>query len=61
MAPIPNPNPKPNKYIYSESFERLWDKLDIRRGAKFSAHKEFVKIQNEITVESIADIYNKCK
>ena len=64
MAPIPNPNPKPNKYIYSESFERLWDNLDIRRGAKFNAHKEFVKIESErwdkeLTIDKLAEIYNK--
>ena len=64
MAPIPNPNPKPNKYIYGESFERLWDKLDIRRGAKFNAHKEFVKIESErwdkeLTIDKLAEIYNK--
>ena len=64
MAPIPNPNPKPNKYIYGESFERLWDKLDIRRGAKFNAHKEFIKIESErwdkeLTIDKLAEIYNK--
>ena len=61
MAPIPNPNPKPNKYIYGESFERLWDKLDIRRGAKYNAHKEFVKIEGDvgITIDSLAETYNR--
>ena len=64
IAPIPSPSPKPNKYIYGESFERLWDKLDIRRGAKFNAHKEFVKIESErwdkeLTIDKLAEIYNK--
>ena len=61
IAPIPSPSPKPNKYIYGESFERLWDKLDIRRGAKYNAHKEFVKIEGDvgITIESLAETYNR--
>lgn len=61
MAPIPNPNPKPNKYNYCDSFEELWDKLDIRRGAKYNAHKEFIKLEGDgdLTVEFLAETYNK--
>lgn len=61
MAPIPNPNPKPNKYNYCDSFEELWDKLDIRRGAKYNAHKEFIKLEGDgdLTVEFLAETYNR--
>ena len=61
MTPIPNPNPKPNKYNYCDSFEELWDKLDIRRGAKYNAHKEFIKLEGDgdLTIEFLAETYNR--
>ena len=59
MAPIPIPKPIPNKNIYDQSFEELWNSLNIKRGAKFNAYKIFQKISHEIENIDIAEIYNK--
>ena len=59
ITPIPIPIPIPNKNIYDESFEELWNNLNIKRGAKFSAHKLYLKIKDEIKNIDIAEIYNK--
>ena len=61
MAPIPIPKPIPNKNIYSQSFEKLWSNLNIKRGSKFKAFKEFNKINENIglTIESFIKSYNK--
>ena len=63
ITPIPSPSPIPNK-IYSASFEKLWNMLDRKRGAKFTAHKEFLKIESErwdkeLTIELLAKKYNE--
>ena len=57
--PIPIPKPIPNKNIYDQPFEELWSSLNIKRGAKFTAHKIFQKISHEIKDIKIAEIYNK--
>ena len=59
ITPIPIPKPIPNKNIYDQPFEELWSSLNIKRGAKFTAHKIFQKISHEIKDIKIADIYNK--
>ena len=59
ITPIPIPKPIPNKNIYNQSFEELWSSLNIKRGAKFTAHKIFQKISHEIKDIKIAEIYNK--
>ena len=59
MTPIPIPKPIPNKNIYDQPFEELWSSLNIKRGAKFTAHKIFQKISHEIKDIKIAEIYNK--
>ena len=59
LTPIPIPSPIPNKNIYDESFEELWNSLNIKRGAKFNAYKIFQKISHEIENIDIAEIYNK--
>ena len=59
LAPIPIPKPIPNKNIYDQPFEELWSSLNIKRGAKFTAHKIFQKISHEIKDIKIAEIYNK--
>jgi hypothetical protein len=59
ITPIPIPNPIPNKNIYNQPFEELWNNLNIKRGAKFTAYKIFQKISHEIENIDIADIYNK--
>ena len=59
ITPIPIPSPIPNKNIYDESFEELWNNLNIKRGAKFTAYKIFQKISHEIENINIAEIYNK--
>ena len=56
---IPIPKPIPNKNIYDQPFEELWSSLNIKRGAKFTAHKIFQKISHEIKDIKIAEIYNK--
>jgi len=60
MAPIPSPSPIPNK-IYSDSFEKLWNMLDRKRGSKFKAHQEFNKIDGKAVsgIEFIAKKYNE--
>ena len=59
ITPIPIPKPIPNKNIYDQPFEELWSSLNIKRGAKFTAHKIFQKISHEIKDIKIAEIYNK--
>ena len=59
IAPIPIPKPIPNKNIYDQSFEELWNSLNIKRGAKFTAYKIFQKISEETHNINIAEIYNK--
>ena len=59
ITPIPIPKPIPNKNIYDQSFEELWNNLNIKRGAKFTAYKIFQKISHEIENINIAEIYNK--
>ena len=61
MAPIPIPKPIPNKNIYDQSFEELWNSLNIKRGAKFKAFKEFTKIDGSIglSIEDLSQSYNK--
>ena len=44
QAPIPKPKPIPNKNIYDEHFEELWNKLKIKRGSKFKAFQEYWKL-----------------
>ena len=61
MAPIPSPSPIPKGNIYSLSFAKLWDSLNIKRGSKFRAFKEFNKIDGSIglSIEDLIKIYNK--
>ena len=61
LTPIPNPNPIPKGNIYSLSFENLWSSLNIKRGSKFRAFKEFNKIDGSIglSIEDLIKIYNK--
>jgi len=59
ITPIPIPKPIPNNNKYNQPFEELWSSLNIKRGAKFSAHKIFQKISHEIKDIKIAEIYNK--
>ena len=59
ITPIPIPIPIPNNNKYNQPFEELWSSLNIKRGAKFSAHKIFQKISREIKDIKIAEIYNK--
>ena len=59
VAPIPIPKPIPNLNKYDSSFENLWSSLNIKRGAKFTAHKIWQKLQLEIEGIKIAEIYNK--
>jgi len=61
MAPIPIPSPIPKGNIYSLSFEKLWESLNIKRGPKFRAFKEFNKIDGSIglSIEDLIIIYNK--
>ena len=59
VAPIPIPKPIPNLNKYDSSFENLWSSLNIKRGAKFTAHKIWQKLQSEIEGIKIAEIYNK--
>ena len=59
IAPIPIPKPIPNLNKYDSSFENLWSSLNIKRGAKFTAHKIWQKLQLEIEGIKIAEIYNK--
>jgi len=59
VAPIPIPKPIPNLNKYDSSFENLWSSLNIKRGAKFNAHKIWLKLQSEIDGIQIAEIYNK--
>ena len=44
QAPIPIPNPIPNKNIYDPQFEHLWDSLSKKRGSKFKAHETWLKL-----------------
>ena len=44
QAPIPIPNPIPNKNIYDPKFEHLWDSLSKKRGSKFKAHETWLKL-----------------
>jgi len=61
MAPIPIPSPIPKGNIYSLSFAKLWDSLNIKRGSKYRAFKEFNKIDGSIglSIEDLIKIYNK--
>ena len=61
LAPIPIPSPIPKGNIYSLSFAKLWDSLNIKRGSKFRAFKEFNKIDGSIglSIEDLIKIYNK--
>ena len=59
VAPIPIPKPIPNLNKYDSSFDNLWSSLNIKRGAKFTAHKIWQKLQSEIEGIKIAEIYNK--
>ena len=61
LTPIPSPSPIPKGNIYSLSFAKLWDSLNIKRGSKFRAFKEFNKIDGSIglSIEDLIKIYNK--
>ena len=61
ITPIPIPRPIPKVNIYSESFANLWDSLNIKKGSKFRAFKEFNKVDGNIglSVEDLIQIYNK--
>ena len=60
ITPIPIPNPIPNKNIYKTSFEKLWDLLTIKRGAKYKAFKVWQKCNTEMPqLERTAEIYNE--
>ena len=60
ITPIPIPRPIPKGNIYSESFANLWDSLNIKKGSKFRAFKEFNKVDGNIglSVEDLIQIYN---
>ena len=45
--------------LYLNLKEYLWSSLNIKRGAKFTAHKIWQKLQSEIEGIKIAEIYNK--
>ncbi len=57
QAPIPKPKPIPNKNIYDEHFEELWNKLKIKRGSKFKAFQEYWKLDKH-TGCTVADLFN---
>jgi uncharacterized protein YdaU (DUF1376 family) len=57
QAPIPKPKPIPNKNIYDEHFEELWNKLKIKRGSKFKAFQEYCKLDKH-TGCTVADLFN---
>ena len=59
ITPIPIPKPIPNKNKYDLSFEKLWNQLEIKRGSKFKAFKEFAKINGSIglSIEDLIKIY----
>ncbi len=61
MTPIPIPIPIPKGNIYSLEFTEVWDKLNIKRGSKFRAFKEFNKIDGSIglSLGQLISIYNK--
>ena len=61
VAPIPIPKPIPNLNKYDSSFENLWSSLNIKRGSKFKAFKEFAKIDGSIglSIEDLSQSYNK--
>ena len=61
IAPIPIPKPIPNLNKYDSSFENLWSSLNIKRGSKFKAFKEFAKIDGSIglSIEDLSQSYNK--
>ena len=44
QAPIPIHIPIPNKNIYDQQFEHLWDSLSKKRGSKFKAHETWLKL-----------------
>ena len=44
QAPIPIHIPIPNKNIYDQQFEHLWDSLLKKRGSKFKAHETWLKL-----------------
>ena len=55
------PKPIPNLNKYDSSFENLWSSLNIKRGSKFRAFKEFNKIDGSIglSIEDLSKSYNK--
>ena len=57
-APIPIPNPIPNNK-YTDDFENLWNKIDIKKGSKWKAFQFYQKCKNEMPdLEQTANIYN---
>ena len=59
ITPIPNPNPIPNKNIYDQPFEELWNLLNIKKGAKYKAFKVWQKCNTEMPEnEKTSEIYN---
>ncbi len=59
VTPIPIPNPIPNKNIYDQPFEELWNLLNIKKGAKYKAFKVWQKCNTEMPeIEKTAEIYN---
>ena len=67
IAPIPIPSPIPKGNIYSSEFTEFWEKLNIKKGSKFRAFKEFNKINGSnsktflfgLSLEQLIIIYNK--
>ena len=50
--------PTINKNIYNDSFNRVWDKIDIKRGSKHRAYEEYKKAIKSTTEDVIIKTYN---
>ena len=47
-----------NKNIYNDSFNRVWDKINLKRGSKHRANEEFKKAIKLTTEDVIVKTYN---
>ena len=53
-APIPIPSPIPNINKYDPVFEKLWNKLDRKKGSKFKAHDIWLKLWSKGVLKETA-------